>query len=115
MNNPYVPYDPADEILLRIDIDKILEILSEQDRTILLWWLKDGHTLPEIAEKLKRYYGAPKNLTGRSVGRKVKIIVNKLRKYVGKKDLTLRERIKNNRVKKVKFSKKYKKKQKFSI
>lgn len=115
MNNaPYFPYDPADIILTRIDIDSILEGLSEQDRAILLWWLRDGHTLPEIAEKLKKHYGAPKNLTGRSVGRKAKSIVNKLRKLVGKKDLTIRERIKNNRTKKHKRSKRLKKKEKLN-
>lgn len=109
---PYVPYDPADAILTKIDIDNILAILSEQDRTIMLWWLRDGHTLPEIVVKLRKQYGARKSLTWGELRKKVKIIVNQLRKYVGKKDLVTGERIKKNRATNHKISKKIKKKRK---
>lgn len=105
-NSPYIPYDPADIILTQIDIESILDVLSEQDRSILLWFLRDGHTLPEIAEKLKKHYGASKTLTGRLVGAKAKQIINKLRALVGKDNLKFRERIKHNRTGKVKKLKK---------
>ena len=108
----YVPYDVTEEILTKIDIDKILSILSEQDRTIILWWLRDGHTLPEILVKLRKRYGASKSLKWGALRKKVKLIINTLRMKVGKKDLELGERIKNNRITKVKIPKRTKKKRK---
>lgn len=108
----YVPYDASDEILTKIDIDNILAILSEKDRVIILWWLRDGHTLPEIVVKLRKQYGAKKSLTWGTLRKKVKAIINQLRKHVGKKDLVTGERIKKNRITKSKINKRTKKNKK---
>lgn len=86
-NKMYTPYDPADIILDQIDINKVLGILSEQDCAIFLWWITDGYILPDIAKKLKKQYGAPKKLTEKDIGVRIKLITNQIRKYLGKKDL----------------------------
>lgn len=92
--------DLSDVLLDRVDIERILAQLTPKERDTIWLWLHDGYTLPEVAEIIKDQYPEESpNLSGRSIGFRIKTILKKVRKIAenpgayrkttSKKDLTI--------------------------
>ena len=73
--------DAPNAVLDRIDVEKLLKLLSPKDRDTLVLYYIEGYNKPEVVKILKYRYGG-RQIRRRTVEQRLKNIISKLRTHL---------------------------------